>query len=81
MKNKFKSDVQALMEKQEISELKKKIIEATNSIPKKIINEASYQGAISFKEHALDARKQAESKKVDLEKLRKAWQLISGYYA
>lgn len=45
------------------------------------MSDASYQAAVQFKEYAKAARKAAESQRPDLQKLRHAWSLISGYYA
>jgi hypothetical protein len=81
MKKERKSEAQIAAERAEAEELRSKIIAATNTIPVKVRNEASYQAVVSFKNFALEARKAAESKRDDVMKLRAAWSLISGYYA
>lgn len=80
-KKEAKSDVQVAAEKAEAEELKARILAATNTVPAKIRNEGSYQAAVNFKNHAIQARKAAEAKQPTLPKLRSAWSLISGYYA
>lgn len=81
MKPQGKSEAQIESEKRETAELVNKILSATNRIPKKIINEGSYQAAVAFKQAAESARKAAESKQPRLSKLRDAWTAISPYYA
>lgn len=80
MKKDQKTEGQISAEKQEVAELIKNIMECTATIPKKILNEASYQAAVQFKAAALDARKAAESTAPRLAKLRSAWQSIQHYY-
>lgn len=80
-KKEQKSEAQIASDKAETEALIKRIIEATNTVPAKIRNEAMYQQAVNFKQLAIAARKAAESKSPTLEKLRTAWSTISGYYA
>ena len=81
MKKEAKSEIQIAAEKAEAEELRQKILSATSTVPAKLRNEGSYQAAVNFKNHAISARKTAESKSPTLSKLRTAWPLISGYYA
>lgn len=81
MKKEQKSEALIASEKAEAEELRQKIIMATNTVPAKIRNEASYQTAVKFKEYALSARKIAESKQPTLDKLRNAWNLLHSYYS
>ena len=81
MKKESKSEAMIAAEKAEQEELIARNLQCTNQVPKKIMTDASYQVAVQFKKYALDARKAAESQRPNLQKLRSAWSLISGYYA
>lgn len=81
MKKEAKNSAVIEQEKKEAQELRDKILSATNSIPRKILDHGSYQSVTTFKAHAIAARKVAESKAGNLTKLLAAWSLIQGYYA
>lgn len=80
MKKEAKSELQLQAEKEELERLVREIKEMTNRIPAKILNSASYQAAVTFKELAFAARKAAESSRPQLAKLRSAYSSISAYY-
>jgi hypothetical protein len=81
MKKQQKSEALLASEKAESADLIKRIVAATNTVPAKILGDASYQEALYFKHYAIAARNTAESKAPTVEKLRAAWGTISGYYA
>jgi len=79
-KENYKTDATIESEKKEAAELIERILSKTNTIPPRVMA-GSYQTAVSYKDAALSARKQAESKAPRLAKLRDAWLSIQHYYA
>lgn len=80
MKSERKTPDQLAQEKEEMNWLTAKILDMTNRIPPKVLNEGSQQAAVTFKRLAVAARKQAESARPTLDKLRTAHQSIATYY-
>lgn len=80
-KDNWKPEGQVENEKREAIELRDLILQKTNSIPAKVLQNGSYQMAIDFKNFAMAARKTAEGKQLNLGKLRAAWHSIQHYYA
>lgn len=79
-KDNYKTESQIENEKNEAVELRDLILQKTNSIPQRVLQNGSYQMAIDFKNFAMAARKAAEGKQLNLGKLRTAWQSIQHYY-
>jgi hypothetical protein len=77
----LKTEQEVRREREEALAIAKRIIEATDTVPKHVLA-GSQQTAAAFKDHAVKARRQAENKVYakDLVKMRSAWNLISGYY-
>lgn len=73
-KDNYKTESQVENEKREALELRDLILQKTNTIPPKVLQNGSYQMAIDFKNFAMAARKVAEGKQLNLGKLRSAWQ-------
>lgn len=67
-------------ERKEIADLIDRIVRLTDRIPKKVLQQADYYGAVRFKDDASRARKLAQSAKPTLSKLRAALNSIEGYY-
>lgn len=66
-------------DKKEAEELRAKVLNALNRVPKKV-NEGSHNDAVAFKKAAAKAMTLAKTKSADVVKMRQAWNLISGYY-
>lgn len=75
-----KSEVQIADEKAEMARLSKEIMNLTERIPAKVMNETDFYGAKSFKEIAMAARRVAQSTKPNLDRLRNSRSALSPYY-
>lgn len=71
--------LQAQLQKSEAEKIKDRILSLTDKIPPQVLN-GNHQIAVQFKLDAISARKQAESKRMDINKLRLAHQRIATYY-
>jgi hypothetical protein len=67
-------------ERKEAEELRTKILTLTNTVPKKIMNEAGYYAALNFKQLVTQARQVASHKNLNVVKLRNALGQIEGYW-
>jgi tRNA A37 N6-isopentenylltransferase MiaA len=81
MKKEAKSKEQIEAENEEKRKLAKEILDWTNRIPPKILNDADQRAAKQFKLIASEARKSALADRLDLAKLRQHHVAIRPYYA
>jgi hypothetical protein len=75
-----KAPWQIKAEQEEARQLAQQIVAFSNRIPDRILNHGSHGDAVAYKRDMMAALKVTTHRPLNLDKLRSAYNLVSGYY-